>query len=74
MSKTSLIVNNPANIYLFNINNRNTKKRCEICSKLTIKTSNDVSDVALVSLLLTLNKFYTLLFVSLTGKCLPGYQ
>ena len=29
---------NPPNIYLFKINNRNTRKRCEICSKLTIKT------------------------------------
>ena len=28
----------PANIYLFKVNNRNTKRRCEICSKLTIKT------------------------------------
>ena len=27
----------PANIYLFN-HNRNIKKVCEICSKLTIKT------------------------------------
>ena len=27
-----------ANIYLFKVNNRNTKKRCEICSELTIKT------------------------------------
>ena len=26
----------PANIYLFKINNKNTIKRCEICSKLTI--------------------------------------
>ena len=25
-------------MYLFKINNRNTGKRCEICSKLTIKT------------------------------------
>ena len=30
-------VANPANIYLFNINNRNTRKGCEKCSKLTIK-------------------------------------
>ena len=29
---------NPANIYLFKVNNRNTRNRCEICSKLTIKT------------------------------------
>ena len=30
------ITRNPANIYLFKVNNR--RKRCEICSKLTIKT------------------------------------
>ena len=34
----------PVNIYLFKFNNRNTRKRCEICSK---------------SLLLTLNIFHT---------------
>ena len=28
----------PASIYLHKVNNRNTRKRCEICSKLTIKT------------------------------------
>ena len=28
----------PANIYLYKFNNRNTRKRCERCSKLTIKT------------------------------------
>ena len=27
----------PAGIYLFEINNRNTKTMCETCSKLTIK-------------------------------------
>ena len=27
----------PANIYLFKANNRNTRKRSEICSKLSIK-------------------------------------
>ena len=27
-----------ANIYLFKVNNRNSRKRCEVCSKLTIKT------------------------------------
>ena len=56
---------NPVNIYLFKVNNRETTKRCEICSKLTIKTP-DVTFVTfeqtshlflfLVSLLLTLNK------------------
>ena len=29
---------NPANTYLSKINNRNTGKRCEVCSKLIIKT------------------------------------
>ena len=29
----------PANIYLFKVNNRNNRKRCNICSKLTIKTA-----------------------------------
>ena len=28
----------PAKIYLFKVNNRNTRKRCEICSKFKIKT------------------------------------
>ena len=28
----------PANIYFFKVNNRNTEKRCDIYSKLTIKT------------------------------------
>ena len=28
----------PANIYLFKVNNKDTRKRCKICSKLTIKT------------------------------------
>ena len=26
----------PANIYLFKVKNRNTRKKCEICSKLTV--------------------------------------
>ena len=29
----------PPGIYLFKVNNRNTRTRCAICSKLTIKTS-----------------------------------
>ena len=28
----------PAKIYLLKVNNRNTRARCEVCSKLTIKT------------------------------------
>ena len=29
---------NPVNIYLIKVNIRNTSKRCEICSKLILKT------------------------------------
>ena len=47
----------PGNIYLFKVNNRNTRKSCEICSKLTIQTPEDVSGV----FLLTLNIFHTFL-------------
>ena len=56
----------PAGIYLFKFNNRNTGKRCGICSKLTIKTPwsrsgafivnfENISQLVLVFLLLTLN-------------------
>ena len=33
-----MIYYNPANIYLFKVNNRSTRKRCEIFSKLTSHT------------------------------------
>ena len=29
---------NPAGIYLLKVNNRNSRTKCEICSKLTIET------------------------------------
>ena len=45
--------------YLYKVNDRSTGKRCEICSKLTIKHQNEVNDVVLVFLLLTLNTFHT---------------
>ena len=60
----------PAGIYLLKVNNRNTRTRCEICSKLTMKTPErlqwrcsgrrivnfeHVSHLVLVLLLLTLN-------------------
>ena len=34
----SVLYSLPTNIYMFKVNNRNTSKRCKICSKLTIKT------------------------------------
>ena len=51
-------IENLANIYLFKVNQRNTSKRCETCSKLTIKTP-ERRHVTLVFLLLTLNIFHT---------------
>ena len=55
---------NPVGIYLFKVNNRITRTRCEICSKLTIKISFDVfivnfehiSRLVLLFLLLTVSK------------------
>ena len=60
-----------AGIYLFKVNNRNTRTRCEICSKLTINTPErrhwrrsgvfivnfeHISHLVLVFLLLTLSR------------------
>ena len=45
--------------FLVQSNNRDTMRRCEICLELTIKTPNDVDDVVLEFLLLTLNIFLT---------------
>ena len=62
----------PTNIYLSKVNDKNTRKRCEICSKLTIKTPErrhwrrsgvfivnfeHISHLFLVFSLLTLNKY-----------------
>ena len=54
--------NSPAGIYLFIMNNKNTKARCETSSKLTIKNVfvfivnfEHISYLVLVFLLLTLN-------------------
>ena len=41
--------NAPAGIYLLKVNKRNTKTRCEICSKLTIKTPERRSGVFIVN-------------------------
>ena len=57
----SVSIHHPAGIYLLKVNNRNTRTRCEICSKLTIKTGvfivnfEHISHLVLVFLLLTLN-------------------
>ena len=56
----------PAGNYLFKVNHRNTRTRCEICSKLKIKTPErsgvfifnfeHISHLVLVFLWLTLNR------------------
>ena len=61
----------PAGTYLFKVNNRNTRSNCEICSKLTVKTTKQrhwrrsgvfivnfehISHLVLVFLLLTFNR------------------
>ena len=38
LSVESRIINFPVGIYMFKVNKRNARTRCEICSKLTIKT------------------------------------
>ena len=57
----------PANIYLFKVNNRTTRKRCEICSKSKTKQQNDVTDIFLMFLLLTLNLFLVFLLLTLNN-------
>ena len=52
--------NDPARICLVQSKNGNIKTTCKICLKLTTKMQEDVIDVILVSLLLTLNKFHIL--------------
>ena len=62
----------PVNIYLFKVNIRNTRKKCETCSELRIKTTQrrqwrrsavfignfeHTSHLFLVLLLLTLNRY-----------------
>ena len=74
MSFNLSLTNYRVNIYLLKVNNRYTRKRCEICSNLQIKTLErrqwhilfivtfeNISHFFPVFLLLTLNK-----------KCLPG--
>ena len=70
-----------ASIYLFKLNNRNTRTRCEISSKLTMKTSerramwrrSGVFIVNFTTTMSTLHIFHTfcLVFILLTiNRCL----
>ena len=53
-----LLMPDPSGSYMFKVNNRNTRTRCEICSKLTIKLTLYCYKVN--TLLLTLNLIRTL--------------
>ena len=37
-AESTLKIHHPANMFLFKVNNRNTRKKCEIRPNLTIKT------------------------------------
>ena len=52
--------NIPVGVYMFKVNNRNTRKRCEIGSKLTIKAPERGHWRRSGVLLLTSNIFHTL--------------
>ena len=67
----------PVNIYLFMDNNGNSRKRCEICSKLTIKTPErrrHRSGVFSVNLEHTSKLFVVFLMLTLNRKMLAGYK
>ena len=56
---------NSANIYLFKINNRKARKRCEICSKVTIKHENDVNNVSWERMIYMASLDVEFLFISI---------
>ena len=64
------------NIYFFKFNNRNTRKRCEICSKLTINTPERRhwrhSGVFVVNFEHVLHLFLVFLLFTLNKQILPG--
>ena len=71
-AKTSYYI--PSNIYLFKVNNRNTRKRCEICAKLTIKTQERRhSGVFIVNFEHISNFFLVFLLLNLNKELLAGY-
>ena len=67
---------NPTGNYMFKVSNKNSRARCEICSKLTIKTPETTPLASfLVSLLLTLNIFHTLfhsVFIVIFEQVIPN--
>ena len=68
---------NPANIYLLEVNNGNTRKRCEICSKLTIKTPK-LSSISIVYFeqvnVIWEDELFILIHCKIFKVCLPVFQ
>ena len=66
----------PANSYLFKVRNKNIRKRCEICLKLTIKTPGRrhwrFSSVFIVNFEHILHLFLVFLLLTLTKKMFSG--
>ena len=66
----------PANIYLFKSNNRNSRKRCEVYSKLTIKTTERPywchSGVFIVNFEHISHLFLVFLFLTFSRKIFGG--
>ena len=50
------VIFRPADNYMFNVNNRNTRTKCEICSTLTIKIKLGHISYLVLFLLLTLSR------------------
>ena len=67
---------NLAYIYLSKVNNRNTKKKCKICSKLTIRTPERRhwrrSDVFIINFEHILRIFLVFLLLTLDKQMLAG--
>ena len=63
--RSGIAGNNPANIYLLKVNNRNTRKRYELCSKLIIKTSQRRNWCRSGVFIINFEHFYTFFLVFL---------
>ena len=68
----------PANIYLFKVSNRNIRKRCEICSKLTIKAPkqchSSCSDVFIVIFEHISHNSFLFILLAWTSKFELGFE
>ena len=62
----------PTKFYLFKVNNRNTRERCELWS-ITIKTLKWRHHVVVVSLLWGMSMFHTFSSISFACECLKSY-